>query len=102
MILDTEGHEIGYIEGTGEPAVEFDDCGDGVNSMRPREYTGYIGEQAVGTFRHEFNPFVFKTNADFSLDANRLLDKRMGIAAAVLLCAVEGRQQGKAKDFDPS
>jgi hypothetical protein len=43
-------------------------------------------------FRQNFNPFVMKVNLDFSMDSAGLLDRRLGIAAAVLLCAVEGRQ----------
>jgi hypothetical protein len=31
---------------------------------------------------------------DFSPDPQRRLDRRLGIAAGVLLCAIEGKQEG--------
>ena len=48
--------------------------------------------QKVATVRQNFNPFVLKLTVDFSLDRNGLLDRRLGLAAVILLCAVEGRQ----------
>ena len=46
----------------------------------------------VGSFYQNFNPFVVKLNLDFSLDNGNLLDKRLGLAAGVLLCAIDGKQ----------
>jgi hypothetical protein len=39
-----------------------------------------------------FNPFVTKINANFSEDTRGLLDRRLGLAAGILLCAIEGKQ----------
>jgi uncharacterized protein YxjI len=47
----------------------------------------------VCDLRQQFNPFVYKMTIDFSDDPDGNLDRRMGIAAAVLLAAIEGRQQ---------
>ena len=63
-----------------------------LTSLVPQTYNGFIGGTQVCTFRQNFNPFVIKVTLDFSLDAQNLLDRRLGIAAAVLLCAVEGKQ----------
>lgn len=46
----------------------------------------------VCIFKQNFNPFVMKINLDYSLDGEGLLDRRLGIAAAILLCAIEGKQ----------
>jgi hypothetical protein len=46
----------------------------------------------VLTFQQNFNPFLAKIDLDFSSDVNGLLDRRLGIAAAILLCAIEGKQ----------
>jgi hypothetical protein len=43
-------------------------------------------------FTRNFNPFVSKVNLDYSMDTQGLLDRRLGIAAAVLLLAIEGKQ----------
>ncbi|MNR57283.1 hypothetical protein D3C85_1780200 [compost metagenome] len=45
----------------------------------------------VAEFKQNFNPFVQKLNLDFSADHNKL-DRRLGLAGAVLLIAVEGSQ----------
>jgi uncharacterized protein YxjI len=58
----------------------------------PQTYDGFIGENRVCKFRQNFNPFVLKITLDFSQDINGQLDRRLGIAGAVLLCAIEGRQ----------
>jgi hypothetical protein len=46
----------------------------------------------VCSFKQNVNPFVMKISLDFSADVNRLLDRRLGLAAAILLCAIEGKQ----------
>jgi len=61
-------------------------------NLIPQGYHGDIGGREVCTFKQNFNPFVTKITVDFSQDFNRLLDRRLGIAAAVLLCAIEGKQ----------
>jgi uncharacterized protein YxjI len=61
-------------------------------SLIPQKYYGDIGGTQVCTFKQNFNPFVTKINLDFSPDTNNLLDRRLGIAAAVLLTAIEGKQ----------
>lgn len=45
-------------------------------------------------FKQNFNPFVTKLSLDFSTDTERRLDRRLGLAAAVLLCAIEGKEKG--------
>jgi len=48
--------------------------------------------QKVASLDGNFNPFVYKLNLDFSLDTQNQLDRRLGIASAVLLAAIEGKQ----------
>jgi len=47
----------------------------------------------VAEYAQNFNPFHFKMVADFSMDHRRVLDRRLGLAAALLLSAVERRQR---------
>ena len=47
----------------------------------------------VAEYRQRFNPFILKLDVDFSADGDGRLDKRLGIAAGVLLSAIEGRQE---------
>ncbi len=46
----------------------------------------------VASMDQAFNPFVYRLLVDFSFDSRCRLDRRVGIAAAILLAAVEGRQ----------
>ena len=58
----------------------------------PQTYLGAIGGEPVCLFKQNFNPFVMKIHLDFSMDQKGLLDRRLGLAAAILLCAIEGKQ----------
>ena len=61
-------------------------------NLIPQQYNGEIRGGPVCTFKQNVNPFVMKIALDFSADVNRLLDRRLGLAAAILLCAIEGKQ----------
>ena len=52
-----------------------------------------MGTQTVATYQQNFNPFVQKIAIDFTHDTGGKLDPRLGLAASVLLCAIEGRQR---------
>ncbi len=59
----------------------------------PQNYDITFGEMRVADLRQEFNLFRYELNLDFSMDTARLLDRRLGLAAGILLAAVEGRQE---------
>ncbi len=64
-----------------------------LSNLIPQNYDLMIGETRVADYKQNFNPFTYHLNIDFSMDAARQLDRRLGLAAAILLAAVEGRQQ---------
>ena len=60
----------------------------------PQNYDILLGDgYRVADLRQRFNPFRYELNLDFSMDAGRRLDRRVGIAAAILLGTIEGRQE---------
>ena len=63
-----------------------------LGSWLPQNYDMTFGETRVGDLRQNFNPFRYELNLDFSMDVSRLLDRRLGIAAGILLAAVEGKE----------
>ena len=63
-----------------------------LGSWLPQNYDISFGEARVADLQQNFNLFRYELNLDFSMDTNRLLDRRLGIAAGILLAAVEGRQ----------
>lgn len=58
----------------------------------PQKYHLDAGGQTICTMQQNFNPFVMKLVVDFKPDTQNKLDPRLGLAAAVLLCAIEGKQ----------
>ena len=93
LILDANEQEIGMItEDSGSMAILRRLIGGIACLFAPQEHNGFIGQQQVLNFRQTRNPFITKTFLDFSMDAQGTFDRRMGLAAAVLFCAIEGKQ----------
>jgi uncharacterized protein YxjI len=90
ILMDANDHDIGRIKEDSTALALLRRFLTG--SLLPQKYYGDIGSTQVCTFKQNFNPFVTKINLDFSPDTNNLLDRRLGIAAAVLLTAIEGKQ----------
>ena len=63
-----------------------------LGSWLPQNYDMTLGETRVADLRQNFNLFRYELNLDFSMDVNHKLDRRIGIAAGILLAAVEGKQ----------
>ncbi len=61
-------------------------------SLLPQNYDVLCGEQRVADIKQRFNIFRYELDLDFSMDTGGKLDRRLGIAAAILLAAIEGRQ----------
>ena len=59
----------------------------------PQKYHVEADGQTLCTMQQNFNPFVMKLEVDFRPDTQNKLDPRLGLAAAVLLCAIEGKQR---------
>ncbi len=64
-----------------------------LGSLLPQRYDVFIGEQVVAQFAQRFNLFRYEIDLDFSADFSKRLDRRLGLAAAVLLGIIEGRQR---------
>jgi len=59
----------------------------------PRTYKIEINGTVVGVLKQSLNPLVLRLWADFSMDTENKLDRRLGIAALSLLHVIDGRQQ---------
>ena len=59
----------------------------------PQNYDITFGQTRVADLRQNFNLFRYELNLDFSMDVAHQLDRRLGIAAGILLAAVEKRQE---------
>ena len=63
-----------------------------LGSWLPQNYDMTIGGARVADLKQNFNLFRYELNLDFSMDTTSRLDRRVGIAAGILLAAVEGKQ----------
>ncbi len=63
-----------------------------LGSFLPQNYDISMGESRVADLKQRFNLFRYELDLDFTMDTGNLLDRRLGIAAGILLAAVEGRQ----------
>lgn len=89
LILDTADRELGKIQ---EDSMALALVRRLLTNLVPQHYHGTVNGETVCAFKQNFNPFVIKIQLDYSMDTQGLLDRRLGIAAAVLLCAIEGKQ----------
>jgi uncharacterized protein YxjI len=63
-----------------------------LGNFLPQNYDILMDERRVADLRQVFNLFRYELNLDFTMDSTRCLDRRMGIAAGVLLGTIEGKQ----------
>ena len=63
-----------------------------LGSWLPQNYDITFGTMRVADLKQNFNLFRYELNLDFSMDVSHMLDRRIGIAAGILLAAVEGKQ----------
>lgn len=89
-ITDGEDRPVGKMlaKKTGRPAV-----GATPGGAQPQALDIAIGGAIVGEFRQKGNVVGYELLLDFSMDAARLLDRRLGLAAAVFAALDQGRAE---------
>jgi uncharacterized protein YxjI len=88
VILDHNDNETGKIS----EVSTFMALLRRVINLIPQSYKAELGGEVLTTYKQNFNPLVTKINVDFSGDPGQRFDRRLGLAAGILLCAVEGKQ----------
>ena len=63
-----------------------------LTNLVPQNYDLLVHGVRVADYKQNFNPFTYELNIDFTMDTSGQLDRRLGVAAGILLAAVEGRQ----------
>ncbi len=90
VILDSSGQEVGIIQEDSVALALLRRLM--VGWLLPQRYYGRIGNNSVSVFTRNFNPFISKISLDFSMDTQGQLDRRLGIAAVIMLLAIDGKQ----------
>jgi len=92
LLLDPAGQEIGRITEDAMWKSLLRRFVDLMALLLPQAYHITMDGQEVGIMKQRFNLFLYKLDIDFSNDTHDRLDPRLGLAAAVLLAAIEGKQ----------
>jgi len=58
----------------------------------PQNYDLLIGDERVADYKQRFNFFRYELDMDFRMDSASKLDRRLGLAAGILLAIIEGHQ----------
>ncbi|MDO8587238.1 MAG: hypothetical protein Q7T82_09380 [Armatimonadota bacterium] len=90
LLLDNLDNEVGVIR---EDNALLALVRRWLTNLIPQKYHAEMNGNQVCTFKQNFNPFSLRLAIDFSPDMRGQLDRRLGIAAGILLSAIEGRQQ---------
>ena len=88
-IFDASGMMIGKVE---EDSTVLAILRRFLTNLIPQKYQFQVGGQVVGTFQQQFNPFLYRATMDLTSDTGKRLDRRLALAAGILLLAIEGRQ----------
>lgn len=90
ILMDREDRDIGLVQ---EDNAILALVRRFLTRLIPQSFTVTVNGRPVADIKQHFNPIILKVTADFAPDAQGLLDRRLGLAAAILLCAIEGRQE---------
>jgi hypothetical protein len=93
LVMDPYDREVGQIVEDSTMLALVRRVFEGAAMFMPQKFHMDLGGATVATFQQNFNPFVKKLMVDFSPDVTNGLDKRLGLAAAILMSAIEGRQR---------
>jgi len=58
----------------------------------PQNYDLLISDERVADYKQRFSLFRYELDMDFRMDSASKLDRRLGLAAGILLAIIEGRQ----------
>lgn len=90
LVFDETEREIGTII---EDSMAMALLRRFLTNLIPQNYDVLMEGQVVADLRQRFNPFLYKLEMDFRMDGARRLDRRLGLAAGILLATIEGRQR---------
>ena len=88
-VLDLSDAEVGTIK---EDSTLMAMLRRFLSNLIPQNFHLRIGDQDAGIIKQRFNPFVLTHDVDLRADNGRRFDRRLALAAVVLLLAIEGRQ----------
>ncbi len=92
LILDAGDREIGLITEESTALALIRRFIDLAAYIIPQKYLVTIGGQPVANYQQNMNPFVYRLQVDLTPDRGGLFDRRLALASAILMAAIEGKQ----------
>ncbi|HEX8235778.1 MAG TPA: hypothetical protein VF600_07460 [Abditibacteriaceae bacterium] len=92
IFLDAQDREMGTLQEESMVLALIRRFIDFATFFLPQQYNAKLGGREVATYKQTKNPLLIKIQVDFSPDTGGVLDRRLGLAAAILLSAIEGKQ----------
>ncbi len=90
VMLDAAGAEIGRIK---EDSALLALVRRFLSNLIPQGFGAVVGGVPVAQYKQNFNPFVRKLRVTILPGADQAVDRRLLLAAGILLGAIEGRQR---------
>jgi hypothetical protein len=91
-VLDPSDRPIGVVH---EDSLQLALIRRLLLSLIPQNYDMVMHDgRRVCDLKQNFNPITYNLTIDFSMDPTGTLDRRLDLAAGVLLAAIEGKQDG--------
>lgn len=88
-VLDVNDNEVGKVQ---EDSMLLALLRRFLSNLIPQNYTFELHGQPVADVQGTWNPFIVRYTIDLTRDQRRALDRRLAMAAAVLLLTIEGKQ----------
>lgn len=92
-ILDPQDRELGTIKEDSTILALIRRFVEMASMLLPQKFNAEIGGRPVALFTQRKNPFSSKLECDFSADTANVFDRRLALATAIMLVAIEGRQK---------
>jgi uncharacterized protein YxjI len=90
VLMDVDDRELGRVQ---EESMLLALVRRFVLNLIPQTFYATVDGVRSCKFVQNFNPFVSKLTVDFAENAQGQLDPRLGIAAGILLLAIDGKQR---------
>lgn len=92
IFMDPAGLDIGRIKEDNMALAFIRRFGPWVGWLIPQSFYADVNGERVCTYKQGFNPFARKLTIRFEPGSAAVLDRRLGLGAAILLSAIESRQ----------
>jgi len=67
-----------------------------LGKLLPQNYDLVVGTERLADLKQRFHLFRYELEIDFQMDTGKKLDHRLGLATAILLAIIEGRQHSQS------